>query len=156
MRVHTDLLPSGLTVVTVEVPHLHTAMCAVYVRVGSRHETPKNNGVTHMLEHLFFRGTARWPDSVHMNAAVEAVGGNLNGVTTRDSSTFYTPVHPDGVEVALAILGDMLTRPQLIGAGDREAGDPRGDARRGRREGAATSTSTTSPSGCSTASTRWR
>ncbi len=115
MRVHTDLLPSGLTVVTVEVPHLHSAMCAAYVRVGSRHETAKNNGVTHMLEHLLFRGSSRWPDSIHMNAAVEAVGGNLNGVTMRDSSTFYTPVHPDGVEVALAILGDMLTRPKLTG-----------------------------------------
>jgi predicted Zn-dependent peptidase len=113
MRLHRDVLPSGLTVVTIEVPHLHSAMCAVYVRVGSRHETPANNGVTHMLEHLLFRGSKRWPDSIRMNAAVEAVGGNLNGVTMRDSSTFYTPVHPEGVEVALAVLGDMLTRPRL-------------------------------------------
>lgn len=109
-----DTLPSGLTVMTVETPHLHSAMCSVYVRVGSRHEDAQTNGVSHMLEHLFFRGSRRYPNSVKMNAAVEAVGGNLNGVTMRDSSFFYTPTHPDGVGVALAILGDMLSRPRLV------------------------------------------
>ncbi len=112
-RVKREVLESGLTVVTVEAPHLHSALCAVYVRLGSRHETQTSNGLSHMLEHLFFRGSARYPDSVRMNAAVEAVGGNLNAVTMRDSSSFYTPVHPDGVGVALKVLGDMLTRPRL-------------------------------------------
>ncbi len=111
--VSKDVLPSGLTVVTIETPHLHSVMCAVYVRVGSRHEDERTNGVSHMLEHLFFRGSRRFPDSVRMNAAVEAQGGNLNGVTMRDSSYFYTPTHADGVEVSLDILGDMLTRPRL-------------------------------------------
>ncbi len=109
-----DVLPSGLTVVTVETPHLHSAMCAVYARVGSRHETKATNGASHFLEHLFFRGSRGWPDSVRMNAAVEAIGGNLNGVTMRDTSYFYTPTHPGGVEVALRILGDMLSRPRLV------------------------------------------
>lgn len=113
-EVHKTRLPSGLTVVTVETPSLHSAMCSVFVRVGSRHEDERTNGVSHVLEHLFFRGSRRYPDSVRMNAAVEAVGGNLNGVTMRDSSSFFTPVHPDGVEVALDILGDMLTRPRLV------------------------------------------
>ena len=67
-----------------------------------------------MLEHLFFRGSERYPDSVRMNAAVEAVGGNLNGATMRDSSSYYTSAHPDGIGVALRILGDMLTRPRLV------------------------------------------
>ncbi len=106
-------LPNGLPVVTIEAPHLHAALCAVYVRVGSRHENAQTNGVSHMLEHLFFRGSARFKDSVKMNAAVEAVGGNLNAVTMRDSSYYYTPIHPKGVGVALEILGDMLSRPRL-------------------------------------------
>lgn len=113
-RFHRDVLPSGLTVVTVETKHLHSAMATVYVRVGSRHENERTNGVSHMLEHLFFRGSRGFPDSVRMNAAVEAVGGNLNGVTMRDSSYFYTPVHPGGLGVALRILGDMLSRPRLV------------------------------------------
>ncbi len=108
-----DLLPNGLRLVTVETPHLHTAMVSVYVRVGSRHETKANNGVSHALEHLFFRGSARFADTVAMNARVEAVGGNLNGITSRDLSYYYSPCHPDGVGVVLDVIGDLLTRPKL-------------------------------------------
>lgn len=114
---HRDVLPSGLRVVTLETPHLHSAMVAVYVRAGSRHESPENNGVSHFLEHMFFRGSARYPDTVKMNALVEDVGGNLNGVTTRDHGYYYTPVHPAHLDVALDVIGDMLTRPLL---GDME------------------------------------
>ena len=114
VRWFRDTLPNGLTVVTVETPHLHSAMVSVYVRVGSRHETLDNNGVSHFLEHLFFRGSNRHPDTVKMNAVVEAEGGNLNGVTTRDCSYYYTPIHPDAVDIALEVLGDMLTRPRLV------------------------------------------
>lgn len=110
---HRDVLPSGLRVVTIETPHLHTALLAVYVRTGSRHEASANNGVSHFLEHLFFRGSEGWPDTVKMNAAVEEVGGNLNGVTTRDHGYYYTPIHPNHLEVGLEIIGDMLTRPRL-------------------------------------------
>ena len=112
-RYFKDVLPQGLRLVTVETPHLHSAMVSVYVRVGSRHETPANNGVSHALEHLFFRGSKRYPDTVAMNAKVEAVGGNLNGTTSRDLSYYFTPSHPDGVGVALDVLGDLLTRPLL-------------------------------------------
>ena len=77
-----NVLPNGLTSVIVETPHLHSAMCAVYVRVGSRHEDLKNNGVSHLLEHLFFRGSHRFPDSVQMNAAVEALGGSATTLPT--------------------------------------------------------------------------
>jgi predicted Zn-dependent peptidase len=110
---HRAILPNGLTVVTVETPHLHSAMVSVYVRVGSRHETRDNNGVSHFLEHLFFRGSHRHRDTVKMNAQVEAVGGNLNGITTRDCSYYYTPCHPDSVRLCLEVLGDMLTSPRL-------------------------------------------
>lgn len=112
-RYFKDTLDNGLRVVTVETPHLHSALLAVYVRTGSRHETPQNNGVSHFLEHMFFRGSERYPDTVKMNAAVEEVGGNLNGVTMRDQGYYYTPLHPQAVDVGMEILGDMLTRPRL-------------------------------------------
>lgn len=112
---HRDMLPSGLRVVTLETPHLHTALVSVYVRTGSRHEGEPNNGVSHFLEHLFFRGSEGWPDTLRMNAAIEEAGGNLNGVTTRDHSYYFTPLHPSYVERGLAIVGDMLTRPLLTG-----------------------------------------
>jgi predicted Zn-dependent peptidase len=109
--VHKSTLPNGLRIVTVELPHLHTGMIAAYVRAGSRHEDPARNGVSHFLEHLFFRGSEGHPDGRTMNALVEDCGGSLNGVTTRDHGYYFSPVHPQRLEVPVAVLGDMLARP---------------------------------------------
>ena len=106
-------LDNGLTVVTAPAPGLHSAMVALYVRAGSRHETAAANGVSHLLEHLLFRGSEGFPDSAAMNAAVEAAGGNLNGMTARDHGCYYTPIHPGGLGTGLAVLGDLLRRPLL-------------------------------------------
>lgn len=107
------VLGNGLRVLTAKAPGLHSAMIALYVRSGSRHETPRTNGVSHFLEHLLFRGSEGWPDSVAMNAAVEAVGGNLNGVTARDHGCYYTPIHPDALATGVGILADLVRRPLL-------------------------------------------
>jgi predicted Zn-dependent peptidase len=105
------VLPNGIRVLTAPRPGLHSATLALYVRVGSRHEAARVNGVSHLLEHLFFRGSRGWPDTVAMNAAVESVGGSLNGVTARDHGCYYTPLHPGGLETGLSILGDLVRRP---------------------------------------------
>src|SRR2546428_3697959 len=109
--IHKSGLGNGLRGVTVELPHLHAGMLAAYVRAGSRHEDPRVNGVSHFLEHLFFRGSAGYPDGRTLISLVEDVGGNLNGVTTRDHGYYYTPIHPGRMEVPFAVLGDMLARP---------------------------------------------
>jgi predicted Zn-dependent peptidase len=108
-----DVLPNGLRVLTARAPGLHSAMVGLYVRAGSRHETPARSGISHFLEHLFFRGSQGFPDSVAMNAAVEAVGGYLNGVTARDHGCYYTPLHPAALGTGLTILGDLIRRPLL-------------------------------------------
>lgn len=110
---HRDLLDNGLRVVTVEVPHLHSALLAVYVRCGSRHETLQNNGVSHLLEHMFFRGSERFPDTRAMNARIEDAGGDLNGITMRDQGFYYTPLHPRSLSVGFEVLGDLLCAPRF-------------------------------------------
>ncbi len=112
-RAEHATLGNGLRVITALAPGLHSAMIALYVRAGSRHETARVNGVSHFLEHLLFRGSEGFPDSVAMNAAVEAVGGNLNGVTARDHGCYYTPIHPAALGTGLAVLGDLVRRPLL-------------------------------------------
>ena len=112
-EVSRAVLPNGLRVVTAPAPGLHSAMIALYVRAGSRHEAAGVNGISHFLEHLFFRGSEGWPDTVAMNAAVESVGGSLNGITARDHGCYFTPIHPGEVGTGLAILGDLLRRPLL-------------------------------------------
>ena len=109
--VHKSLLDNGLRVVTVELPHLHSGMIAAYVRAGSRHEDARTNGVSHFLEHLFFRGSKGHPEGRAMNALVEDAGGSLNGVTTRDHGYYYSPIHPTKLETGIAVLGDMLAFP---------------------------------------------
>ena len=108
-----DVLPNGLRVLTARAPGLHSAMIALYVRAGSRHEAAEVNGVSHFLEHLFFRGSEGWPDTVAMNAAIESAGGSLNGITARDHGCYFTPIHPGEVGTGLAILGDLVRRPLL-------------------------------------------
>jgi predicted Zn-dependent peptidase len=112
-ELHRTVLDNGLRVLTARAPGLHSAMIALYVRAGSRHEEVETNGVSHFLEHLFFRGSVGYPDTVAMNAAVEAAGGSLNGITARDHGCYYTPIHPHEVGTGLAVLGDLMRRPLL-------------------------------------------
>ncbi|HUB10047.1 MAG TPA: pitrilysin family protein [Myxococcales bacterium] len=112
-RTESDTLGNGLRVITVELPHLHQGLLSVYVRAGSRHETPAKSGVSHFLEHLFFRGSERFPDSAAMHAAVEDAGGNLNGYTSRDHGVYFTPLYPSGLPVVCEVLGDVLAAPLL-------------------------------------------
>ena len=63
-------LANGLRVCTVEAPHLHGAAVALYVRAGSRYEGVANNGISHFVEHMLFRGCAQYPDSFALNRAI--------------------------------------------------------------------------------------
>ena len=111
ISVEKTVLENGLRVLTVGLPHLHAGLVNVYVRVGSRYEDARNNGVSHFLEHLFFRGSAGFPDGRALNAMVEDVGGDLNGITARDHGYYTSPFHPARLELPLQVLGDLLARP---------------------------------------------
>lgn len=112
-RHNVTTLSNGLTVVTVSMPHLHSATVSVYVRVGSRHENEQTNGLSHFLEHMFFRGCDGFPDSTALNAAMEDLGGFLDGYTTRDYSAFSSTVHPAFVRDATDLLGRMFVAPHF-------------------------------------------
>ncbi|MFO0723666.1 MAG: pitrilysin family protein [Myxococcota bacterium] len=107
----TTRLENGLTVVTVTMPHLHSATISIFARAGSRHETDETNGLTHFLEHMFFRGCEGFPDSTALNTAMEDLGGTLDGYTMRELSSYHSTVHPAGIGEAMRILGSMFRRP---------------------------------------------
>ena len=77
MTVDVTRLPSGLTVVTDAMPHLETAALGVWVGAGSRDEEPDEHGISHLLEHMAFKGTTR-RSSREIVEEIEAVGGDLN------------------------------------------------------------------------------
>lgn len=106
-------LKNGLRVVTVAMPHLHSAQVAVFARVGSRHERPETNGLSHFLEHMIFRGCDGFEDSTALNAAMEDLGGYLDGFTTRDYSAFQSTVHPRHIGEATEILSQMFRAPKF-------------------------------------------
>ena len=108
---YRTVLSNGVVALTAATPGLHSAMLAIYVRAGSRHETGATNGVSHFLEHILFRGSRGYPDTRAMNATVEAAGGSLDAATARDHACYFTPIHPAGLEIGLDVLGDMVRRP---------------------------------------------
>lgn len=110
---YTETLPNGLRVVTVEMPHLHSAEIVCYLGVGGRNETPSTSGVSHFLEHMVFRGTAQFPSSLELEQAFEAIGGAVNASTDAESTCFHSRVHPQCIDEGLGMFASMLRRPLL-------------------------------------------
>jgi predicted Zn-dependent peptidase len=106
-------LDNGLRVVTVELPHLHTATVLLFLKVGSRFESPSDNGLSHFVEHMLFRGTERYPTSYEINFAVESLGGTLYAETGRDFSLFQVALDPTEVGQGLELFGELFGRPRF-------------------------------------------
>src|SRR3954467_13407704 len=77
-------LSNGLRLLAIATPHLNTASICLYVRAGSRYETPQTNGLSHFLEHMLFRGSGRYPSSFALNLAIEELCGTLYAETGRE------------------------------------------------------------------------
>jgi predicted Zn-dependent peptidase len=109
----TTRLDGGLRVVTVELPHLHTATLVLYVKIGSRLEVPADNGLSHFVEHMLFRGTDRYPTSFDLNLAFESLGGTLYAETGRDYSLYQVTLVPELIEHGLELYGELFGRPRF-------------------------------------------
>ncbi len=107
------MLDNGLAITTVALPHLHTAVCALFIKVGSRFESPADNGLSHFVEHMLFRGTERYPTSLALNTAVEELGATLHAETGRDYSLFQLAIEPEHLPKAIDLLGELLTNPRF-------------------------------------------
>lgn len=112
-RVSTTTLDNGLAVTTVELPHLHTAVCALFVKVGARFEALEDNGLSHFVEHMLFRGTERYPSSLSLNTAIEQLGSTLHAETGRDYTLFQLALEPAHVPAAIDLLGELLGQPRF-------------------------------------------
>jgi predicted Zn-dependent peptidase len=103
-------LPNGLTVVTDPMPHIETATVGVWVEAGARHETAATNGVSHLLEHMAFKGTTT-RSAKQIAEEIEAAGGYLNAYTSREQTCFYARVLKGDVALGVDILADILINP---------------------------------------------
>jgi predicted Zn-dependent peptidase len=112
-HVETSVLDNGLRLVTVQLPHLHTCTLALYLRAGPRFETPAENGLSHMVEHMLFRGTARHRSSRALSSAIESLGAALDGATDRDLGVLHMSLPPERLADGLDLLGGIVLRPRF-------------------------------------------
>jgi predicted Zn-dependent peptidase len=106
--VRVTLLPSGLTVVTERMDRVETVSLGAYVATGTRHETAEENGVSHFLEHMAFKGTER-RSATAIAEEIEAVGGHINAYTAREQTAYYVKVLKEDTALGADIIGDILT-----------------------------------------------
>jgi predicted Zn-dependent peptidase len=105
-------LPGGERVITEHVEGVRSASLGLWIGAGSRDETPARAGVSHFIEHLLFKGTERY-DAVQIAELFDAMGGELNAATSRETTVVYTRVPDDHIDVALDVMTDMVFAPSL-------------------------------------------
>ncbi|WP_284945799.1 M16 family metallopeptidase [Acidisoma cladoniae] len=106
--IRVETLPSGLTVVTEEMTRVETVSFGAYVNAGTRHESAEENGVSHFLEHMAFKGTET-RSAAAIAEEIEAVGGHINAYTAREQTAYYVKLLKEDLALGADIIGDILT-----------------------------------------------
>ena len=106
--VRVTRLPNGLSVVSETMPRVETVSFGAYVAAGTRDEAAEENGVSHFLEHMAFKGTEK-RDAATIAREIENVGGHLNAYTAREQTAYYCKVLKEDLPLAADIIGDILT-----------------------------------------------
>lgn len=103
-------LQNGLRVIAEPLPHLRSVSIGVWVRAGSILEGPEENGLSHFIEHLAFKGTER-RSALQIAREMDAVGGYLNAATSKLATTYYAKVIDEDIDLAADILADIVIHP---------------------------------------------
>ena len=112
MSINVTRLDNGLTVATDTMPDVETVSLGAFVGVGTRHEPAELNGVAHLLEHMAFKGTPK-RNARAIAEEIEAVGGQINAYTGRESTAFFAKVLKEHTGVALDIIADILLNARI-------------------------------------------
>ena len=110
---HGLTLPNGLEVVLVPMPGVHRAVASLYLRVGSRFESRADNGISHFLEHMVFRGTASLASAHDQALAFEGLGATLYAATHVDHGVMSVSVPPVNLARVLTLLAEVTIAPRF-------------------------------------------
>ncbi len=105
-------LSNGIRIVSEKIPYVKSVSIGVWVGNGSRCETKEENGMSHFIEHMFFKGTDK-RDAKAIAYEIDAIGGQINAFTTREYTCYYTKTLDEHVEIALDVLSDMIFSSKL-------------------------------------------
>ena len=106
-----DTLNNGITLLTAPLKETQAVTVLVLVKVGSRYEPLKLNGISHFIEHLLFKGTGKRPTSLDITKELDGVGADYNAFTAKDHTGYYVKVEKEHLKLALDIVADMLFNP---------------------------------------------
>jgi predicted Zn-dependent peptidase len=105
-----SVLPNGIRILTERMPHVRSVAVGVWVETGSRHEPSARGGVSHLIEHLVFKGTAtRTAEAIARE--MDSVGGQMDAFTTKENTCFYVQVLDEHLPMAVDLLTDILLHP---------------------------------------------
>ncbi len=102
------VLSNKAPIITVPVPGAKTTTALMVFKTGSRYETRKNSGISHFLEHMFFKGTENRPDTLMISSALDALGCEFNAFTSKEYTGYWVKAAENKLAEALDILGDMI------------------------------------------------
>jgi len=108
-----EVLANGLRVIHAPMPGFHSAIAVVYIRMGPRFETPAENGLSHLAEHVLFKGTQRFPDPEALSREIDAHGVELNGATMPEYIEVVAGAHSRHFAHALRLLAEVVLRPRF-------------------------------------------
>ena len=106
--INVTRLPSGLLVVSERMDRVETVSFGAYVASGTRNEAAEENGVSHFLEHMAFKGTAS-RTAAQIAEEIENVGGHINAYTAREQTAYYVKLLKEDLALGADIIGDILT-----------------------------------------------
>jgi len=106
------ILDNGIRVVTERIPTVKSVTAGIWVNAGSRDEEPEQAGYSHFIEHMFFKGTAA-RSAADISRQIDALGGEMNAFTTRETTTYYVKVLDQHLSQALDLLADLFLRSRL-------------------------------------------
>lgn len=121
-NIQTTTLPNGLRIITEEMTHVRSVSAGIWIDSGSRREVGPENGISHFIEHMVFKGTST-RSAEDIARSIDSLGGNLDAFTGKELVSFNTKILDEHVPIAFEVLADMVLRPAFRDEDiDREKG----------------------------------
>src|SRR5919206_2681144 len=105
-------LSNGVRVITEAMPHVRSVSVGIWIGTGSRRETPEQNGLSHFIEHMLFKGTTN-RSAEDIARSVDSIGGNLDAFTAKELVCFNTKVLDQHLSLAMDVLSDLVLHPMF-------------------------------------------
>ncbi|MDO9230886.1 MAG: pitrilysin family protein [bacterium] len=113
MQFKKTTLKNGLKIITAPMRETQTVTVMVMIGVGSRYESEKTAGLSHFIEHMFFKGTEKRPTTLMISEELESISGEFNAFTAKDKTMYYVKVDAKHIETAMDVLSDMYLNSKL-------------------------------------------